>query len=342
MGTIKRFFSAATMALSCVVAFAQTTSTLPAGALERAKAMAADENWQGVADQLQLASSTACPDFDAPALWLACRAAAHLGDQRAEAMLRRFISDYPASADVDRARMLLAGLLFDKGDSRQAVDLYDQLDPKQWDAVTAQKLSLYKAGALVGANRYDEALPLLQSVTDLSLIDNALYYKGYIYYEKGDYNEAAKALSSVARSSEAYPQALYTLAFVRFMQGNWSEAFSAATSFVALPETSLEKTAEACRIAGQSAFNLSNDEAAVNYTTRYVEAAAKTGITVEPQSTYILGVAAYRQGQYEKAIEQLQGVSTQPVKARFSISAKAMCRPATTVPRCLPCAVPHP
>lgn len=309
MGTIKRFFSAATMALSCVVAFAQTTSTLPAGALERAKAMAADENWQGVADQLQLASSTACPDFDAPALWLACRAAAHLGDQRAEAMLRRFISDYPASADVDRARMLLAGLLFDKGDSRQAVDLYDQLDPKQWDAVTAQKLSLYKAGALVGANRYDEALPLLQSVTDLSLIDNALYYKGYIYYEKGDYNEAAKALSSVARSSEAYPQALYTLAFVRFMQGNWSEAFSAATSFVALPETSLEKTAEACRIAGQSAFNLSNDEAAVNYTTRYVEAAAKTGITVEPQSTYILGVAAYRQGQYEKAIEQLQGVS---------------------------------
>lgn len=88
MGTITRFFSAATMALSCVVACAQTTSTLPAGAVERARAMAADENWQGVADQLQLASAIACPDFDASTLWLACRASAHLGDPRAEAMLR--------------------------------------------------------------------------------------------------------------------------------------------------------------------------------------------------------------------------------------------------------------
>ncbi len=297
------------MALSCVVACAQTTSTLPAGAVERARAMAADENWQGVADQLQLASAIACPDFDASTLWLACRASAHLGDPRAEAMLRRYIAVWPASADVDRARMLLADVLFDKGECRQAVELYDQLDPGQWDAVTAQKLSLYKAAALVNDERYDEAMPLLQSVTDQALIDQALYYKGYIGYERGDYDAAAKDLAGVAKGSRAYPKALYMLAMTRFMQSNWSEAFNAASSFVALQGASDEEMAEACRIAGQSAFNMSDDDAAVDYTNRYVVAAGKAGMVIEPQSTYILGVAAYRQGRYDKAIEQLQGVS---------------------------------
>ena len=309
MGTITRFFSAATMAITCVVASGQTTSTLPAGAVERAKAMAADENWQGVADQLQLAAAVACPDFDAATMWLACRASAHLADPRAEGMLRRFITDYPASADVDRARMLLAGILLDKGEYDQAVEFYDLLSPDQWDAVTAQQFSLGKGAALVGVSRYDEALPLLQSVSDPAFIDQANYYIGYIKYQQGDYDAAAKALSSVVKSSSAYPRALYTLAFVRFMQGNWNEAFSAASASAALPQLQPEETAEACRIAGQAAFNLSDDEAAVSYTTRYVEMAQKNGMTVEPQSTYILGVAAYRQGRYEKAIELLQGVS---------------------------------
>lgn len=310
MGTITRFFSVATVALSCVVASAQTTSNLSAGAVERARAMAADENWQGVADQLQLASATACHEFDDATLWLACRAAAHLADPRAEAMLRRYIAQYPASADIDRARMLLAGILFDKGECEQAVELYDNLDPGQWDAVTAQKLSLYKAGALVGVSRYGEAMSLLHNVTDPSLIDQALYYKGYIHYQEGDYDAAALDLSKVVKSSQAYPRALYTLAFVRFMQGNWHEAFSAASASAAMTGVlSAEEIAEACRIAGQSAFNLSDDDAAVSYTVRYVDAAMKAGMTVEPQATYILGVASYRLGNFEKAIEQLQGVS---------------------------------
>ena len=309
MGTITRFFSTATLVLTGVVACAQTTSTLPSGAVERAKAMAAEENWQGVADQLQLASATAFPEFDAATQWLACRAAAHLADPKAEAMLRQYITEYPTSVDVDRARMLLAEVLFDKGEFNQAAELYDSLDPTQWDDVTAQKLSLYKAGTLVGVSRYDEALSLLQSVKEPSLADKANYYKGYILYENGDYDAAAKALSSVVKSSREYSQALYMLSLSRFMQGNWNESFTAASACAAFSDLSQEQIAEACRIAGQSAFNLSNDEAAVTYTTRYTEAAVKAGMSIEPQSSYILGVEAYRQGNYDKTIEQLQSVS---------------------------------
>lgn len=309
MGTITRFFSAATVAITCVVAQGQTTSTLPAGAVERAAAMAAAGNWQGVADQLQLASATACPEQDAATMWLACQASAHLADGRAEGLLRSFIADYPASTDVDRARMLLAGILLDKDNFTEAVALYDLLDPMQWDAVTAQELKLNKGAALVGADRCEEALPLLRSVSDPSLIDRASYYIGYINYLQGDYDAAAKALTSVVKSSEAYPRALYTLAFVRFMQGNWSEALSAASASASMTQLKPEEIAEACRIAGQAAFNLADDNAAVSYTTRYVDLATKNGMTVEPQSTYILGVAAYRQERYEKAIELLQGVS---------------------------------
>lgn len=300
----KRLFFAAFLAMSGLVVPAQINSPAPRGYESRALLMLDDYNYPGAADQTARAIELGAAS---DSRLIEALTAVKTSDPRARRLLEDYQRENPASPYRCLAQMALGDLDFAAKQWGAALTAYSVLDPRSLDADMAEDLH-YRLGycrlmlgdyahatlqfdALAGTKRYGQA---------------ALFYQGYIAYVKGDYTKALELMDKVDTTAEPGASAPYYIMEMQFARGEWLSAASVAKTMLERKDAPAEFTVEALRIAGESEFNLGNEDVAAGYLWKYV-AMKPDGA---PTAYYALGMTEYRAGNTDAAIKLLQRAIT--------------------------------
>lgn len=304
---MKKLFLAAVAAASALCANAQINSAADDGYCRRAELMYNDKNYVGCIDQMMhLKSQSPTPAELEEADFYIAMSSAHLGKTDAQSLLKYFLWRHPGSKFCTLARIAIADILLDEKEYGEALIQYNLTNPATLDSATAARLNFNRAFCMLKRGEYDSALPLYEELSRTKDYSNsARFYIGYIAYIRKDYRQAAETLSKVNTSEAPGNMADYYLAQIYYIEGNYSKAASKAQAILNRG-VDAEFHAEALRVAGESLYHLDNDTQAIKYLRQYVAEVSNP----LPSALYILGVADYRQGDYQTAIERLTPVAS--------------------------------
>lgn len=302
----KHIIMAAAAAMAAAGMYAQVNSPFSEGSLYRAARMYADGNYNGCVDQLT--------DVDTDALTSGQReecafyraiAYVHIDKATAARLLDEYIAGYPES--VHRWEALLnLGDCYYGSDYGRALGIYTHIPADALSGPIRDDLLYRTAYCYMKTSRYDNALALLEKLTDSEAYSNAaLFYRGFIAYDSGDYALAEQLLREADTSQAPGNMADYYLSQIYYVRGDYEKALSTARGVISLRDVPTEFVSEALRVAGESSFAMGNTAAAVDYLDRYVESTDSPA----PSALYILGMHAYDNSDYDEAIRLLGPVT---------------------------------
>ncbi len=291
-----------------ITAGAQVNSQAYDGFLARSQAMLSVGNFNGCIDQLSsLDYDNLTPEQRRQADWLSCSAAYKGGFNSAKALLQSYIDTYPTAHNRAEATLLLGNCLLEESVA-EAYKIYQTIDESLFDVDLAANLNYHTAYSQMCLGEYDLAEKRFYSLVDNDEYGEASkFYVGYIAYIKKDYATAKKYLIPVDRSSEPGASADYYLAQIYYMEGDEDLALQHAQQLLMRPTIDPLFNDEINRIAGEILFKKGQTKRAIAHLENYVEAVD------EPRHSalYILGTNAYNNGNYDKAIEYLEPVTTE-------------------------------
>jgi len=218
--------------------------------------------------------------------------------------LSQFVKNYPNSIYDDQIALLLADLLYSKGDYEKAVEAYENVKSTAISKQKKDETSFRMGHSLFNIGDYTAASDYFKSVEDHEdYADHAKYHIAFIEYEKGSYS-AAKSLFKELLSNDAYSVIIpYYILQIEFLENNHRYVVD---NGVALMEAVYgNRASEIARILSESWFKLDDFSKALDYIVMYQELGGEMG----RYEYYILGFCTYKMGHYEKAIPSLQAAS---------------------------------
>lgn len=272
---------------------------------KRGALMGSDANFQGASDQLSRGLALD-GDSDEAARFNLALAAMRLPGADAMGLLDRFLEDFPASPMREQALLAIADVWFDRGDYAPALRAYFEVDDKALNPSQAEALNYHLAYCLLKFASYDKAAPMYEKLIGTPYGNDARFYLGYIAYARGDYAQAARDFGAVRPDGMPTLMTDYYLAQLAFQRGDWREARKSAQALLSRSGAPADFVAEANRICGEAAYQLGDTASALRHLETYMQ------LTDAPlhSALYILGVEAYRNGNYSHAVELLTPVST--------------------------------
>lgn len=303
-----------------------STSPLAAGYAERARIMDLTENPLGVIDQLSRFDALTKID----GTLLLAKAYYERGDVRCVDMLNDFITENPASPEVETARLLLADFYFFNQDFPAALLSYKEADIESLSPGDASKYLYRKSVSMIKCGYYTEAvsgMKRLRKSNDYAAA--ATFYLGYIEYANKNYDTAYDLFkesweidngmdydvddmqtprTSMRRKYDYVPTGLeagYYMAQIDFLHKKYDKVINAGKSIlfkILVPELAPEMQ----RIVGESYFKTEQPELAKDWLEVYMDTPE---LTPAPTAIYSLGVIEYDEGNYERA-EELFGQLT--------------------------------
>lgn len=286
-----------------VTSQAQINRPDAAGYLERGVLMFKERNYEGCIDQLaRLHSLNATAEQAEEAMYYLGLATQGLGDDEALIIFKKFLVDYPVSPRRADVMMSIGDYYFNHGNYAEALAEYNKVEPVALTDTRVEELS-YRCGySYMLLGEYDTAASYFRSLNSSDEYGNAgRFYLGYIAYVKKDYPLALSYFKNVDENREPGEATPYYEAQIAFTQGNYSRSLELATRM--LRENKVPQfDAECKRLAGESLYNLGDEDAALPYLWKYCAEAKDP----QPSAFYILGVSEYRQGNYDAAIKLLQ------------------------------------
>lgn len=292
-------------ALCCMAAGAQAQTDAPDARtyLERGIRMFDDRNYGGCIDQLsRLGQLHATPAQTEDALYYLGLASQGLSEERALGLFREFLERYlvsPRRADV---MMSVGDYYFNRADYGRAIEEYSLVNPLALTSPRCDAMT-YRTGysyMMLGENQTAAGMfRSLQSSPEYG--EGARFYLGYLAYAEKNYALALQYFRAVDTSREPGNAAPYYEAQIAFMQEDYQQALQLARRL--LTDGSVPQfTAECNRLAGESLYNLGNEEEALPYLWKYCAEATSP----QPSAFYILGMDEFRRGDYDAAIKLLQ------------------------------------
>ena len=282
---------------------AQTHSSDAQGYLDRGRAMLRDKNYTGLSQQMsQLARLNPTLAQSAEGRRLKAIASLHLpGQPDALELIESWLEDFPGDRNYPQMVALKGDYYFFDGEYHTAIDIYSSLDTSLLDMTTAADVDYRLGYSKMMLGESEAAAQLFSNLRgDREWGAAANFYLGYLAYAEGDYQKALQYLPAATSNPDFGPAAEYYIAQIYFAQGNYKESLPLAQKLVKENRIG-EFYGEACRIAGESLFNLGREDEALPYLRKY---AAVTSNPV-PSASYILGVGEYKEGNYLEAVASL-------------------------------------
>lgn len=286
--------------------FAQINSPQSVGYAARAAQMLGDGNFQGCIDQCKVAISlgdTNCEQLE----WLSALASFKGNLPDAGDKLQLYCKRYPSSVNISSAKLMLAILEFRQEKFAEALKSFESINEKSLNADQQDDLAYYTAFCLIKVGRNDAAFAELQKIENCKKYADAVkFYKGYIRYSNGEYDEALTLFDSCNKNTEPGNMADYYVAQIYFKQERYADAINTAMPLLSrkdIPEAFIDETN---RIVGECLYELGNVSQSIEYLRPYVDKYPATS----PLSTrYIVGMECYQLGDYEKSVVLLAPVT---------------------------------
>lgn len=283
-------------------------SPLAAGYIERARTMLDDGNYSGVIDQLSQLTDrhiSLAPDQTEEIDYMLARAYFERGDEKCVALLRDFVSEYPASTLAPEAKLSIGDFYFFRHRWPEALTEYNTID---LDRLNRQDQLLYSYRRMltqIKTGYYAEARTSLKSLKNARQYSQAYtFYSAYLDYIDNDFDKAYEQFSKV-RSGEKGLEAAYYMTQIEYKRGEYETvAYNGNNLLSTLKDPELAP--ELNRITGLSYFKLGDYATARQYLDRYVSLCDS-----EPahDAIYALGVADYNEGDYENAANRFASLT---------------------------------
>lgn len=229
--------------------------------------------------------------------------AIQMEEPNANNMMQDFVSSYPNALKKNDALQETAQFYYNKGNYSKAIQWFTQVQPenlaydKREDFYFNYGYTLFKTNQLEASKEYFKQLLYSKKYGS-----KAKYYYGFIAYQKDDYQEAEQYLEDVSQDVEYNKEVSYYLADMSFKSGQFQKAIDQALPL--LDTAKRNELSEINKIIGESHFNLNQYTTAIPYLMAYKGKRGKWNNT----DYYQLGYCYYKQGDYEKAIDQFNKI----------------------------------
>jgi TolA-binding protein len=261
------------------------------------------KNYTGCADKLEAYKKIATnTDLVQEADYMLAYIAFEQGDENAVEILESYLKQYPDSRHGDEACLLIGSGYFERKDYIRAENwLADArinvLNSGQQEVLNYRlAYSQMQNGSLVAARQNF----VMVSEFGAEYSQAATYYIAYIDYATGKYDDAMREFNRLKRNPEYREQANYYIAQINYIEDNHDEVVKLTERLLRTYPDS-ENNTELYRIAGNSYYQLGNQDKAITMLKRYVS------LTDAPArgELYLLGVCEYNQEDYMNAVDAL-------------------------------------
>lgn len=221
----------------------------------------------------------------------------------ADALMEKFVTDYPTSTKQNQAYIEVAQFFFEQGNYPKALQWFDKVDESYMSKSDSDKFNFQKGYAYFNAKKKKEATTYFNKVVNSPEFGSqAKYYLGFMAYEGDDYKEATKYFDEVSGEEKYKEKLSYYQADMNFKLGNFQKAIDLGQKAMS-KSNELEKS-ELNKIIGESYFNLKQYDKAIPFLEQYAGKKGKWNNT----DFYQLGYAYYEKKEYEKAISQFNKI----------------------------------
>nr|WP_199003228.1 tetratricopeptide repeat protein [Flavobacterium sp. ASV13] len=221
----------------------------------------------------------------------------------ADALMEKFVNDYPTSTKQNQAYIEVAQFFFEQGNYPKALQWFDKVDESYMSKSDSDKFNFQKGYSYFNAKKKKEAITYFNKVVNSPEFGSqAKYYLGFMAYEGDDYKEATKYFDEVSGEEKYKEKLSYYQADMNFKLGNFQKAIDLGQTAMA-KSNALEKS-ELNKIIGESYFNLKQYGKAIPFLEQYAGKKGKWNNT----DFYQLGYAYYEQKDFEKAISQFNKI----------------------------------
>jgi tetratricopeptide (TPR) repeat protein len=117
----------------------------------------------------------------------------------ADALMEKFVEDYPTSTKQNQAYIEVAHFYFEQGNYPKALQWFDKVDESYMSKSDLDKFNFQKGYSYFNAKKKKEATTYFNKVLNSSEYGSqAKYYLGFMAYEGDDYKEATKYFDEVS------------------------------------------------------------------------------------------------------------------------------------------------
>ncbi|MFJ1472978.1 tetratricopeptide repeat protein [Capnocytophaga cynodegmi] len=230
--------------------------------------------------------------------------AAILGETGADVLMKKFIEEHPESPLSTGAFMRMADYYFQKGNYKEALTWYKQVNDASVSREERTKFYFQKGYSLFTTGNRKESEKYLNLVKNTKEYGaDANYYLGYIAYDSDDYKKAESFFEKVQGEESLDKNVSYFQANMKFKQGLFEEAIREGLKQKDKNKNAQELS-ELNKIIGESYFNLGKYNQSIPYLKEYKGKRGKFSNT----DFYYLGYAYYKNKDYTNAIEQFNQI----------------------------------
>lgn len=306
---MKRHYILLITLLACVfTAPAQSLHTTDAASdYNRGVMMYNDGNYSGCHDVMSaLLNRDDAKRYHEEAAYLVAMSLSHRVAERTPDILNDYLQEYPYSLHRNDIYLELANYYYSTMQYEKAVEHYLHIDIDDIKESEQDDMNYHLAFSYVKIDDKERALPIFKSLAQSAspYRNEARYYEGYIYYQNQDYKSARRALQQVQSNSDFGYEAKYLLVHIDFMDNNYAAAIAQSEPLLK-DSNNAEHITELHRIVGESHYHLGNDYHAQKSLSTYLERADNPS----RNTLYMTGMLAYRNAEYNPAIELLSRVT---------------------------------
>jgi len=233
--------------------------------------------------------------------------ALELGDSDAESRFLKYIKDYPASANSKAAYFQIGKSYYAKKDYLKAIEWFQKIDSKNLAGAENIEYRFKLAYAQFMTNDYASAKPVFEKLKDEKgqYQEASIYYYAYLSYLDAEYKTALNEFERLEGSKtyeNSYP---YYITALYFLDKRYDDVLSYALPI--LDRTKQEHETEMFRIVAATYFIQGDLQKSKSYYDKFQ--AQDQGKTQNNQDSYQIGYIAYKLGDYQKAILELEKLS---------------------------------
>lgn len=239
------------------------------------------------------------------------------GKENALDVLEAYLKKYPDSRHGDEACLLIGSCYFEQGDYEKAVRWLADARLNALSDSQQEVLNYRLAYSQMQNGDLESARNNFVTVRDYGeeYAQASTYYIAYIDYATGKYDAAMREFNRLKKNPEYREQANYYIAQINYIEDNHDEVVKLADRLLRMYPDS-ENNTELYRIAGNSYYQLGNQNRAISMLREYV---ASTDTPARGE-LYLLGICEYNDKNYENAVEALSQTVTEEDETTQSAS----------------------
>lgn len=230
--------------------------------------------------------------------------ALELEERDAESQILKYIRDYPVSANTKAAYFQMGRSYYAKEDYAKAIEWFSKIDSKNLAGSENIEYRFKLGYAQFVTNDYPQAKLLFEKLKDEKsrYQEASIYYYAYLSYLDAEYKTALNEFERLQGSKtfeNSYP---YYITALYFLDKRYDDVLNYALPI--LRTTKQEHETEMFRIVGATYFIKGDLAKSKEYYDKFQ--AQDQGKTQNNQDSYQIGYIAYKLGDYDKAIVELE------------------------------------